>query len=506
MTFFDVKTAMVEQAKQASDRFAEAERIKSTATQEAAYYRAKIAALEANNKTEVHHVERDRIVDLERHMSALMNERWSQDRKLNELSDSLALHTMLYDQAEVRASDALKRSEKADEAHNRIAELYNELLERYEVLEVKLRDHADKLVSQSSLLEQREADEVGLRGQLDELLQSKENHIRALEQARIALQAASARAEEVDMQYQRAREQISAIESDLAELRGEVETRTLEAEAARARLTDVENSWTKSREEADAFRALTTGGLGELLDSHKDLKADEDRLLRGHSEKLQAVEAEAQSLRLLLRETTLKVDEAQKKMADERRRTREQESEQLILRSQIVALRGQLSQAHADVGRSRKETSEKDNLLRDKDKEISDTSLKMGMLRNYLAENGVGIDEGEFRPSSRSKGSASPEAIAELENKLAERTRLQENAERELAQFVRRAREVEGQVTQLSAQLHHARSTQNASSDTADAEARAEDAERKLEETERGYKERLHQMEEDYQIAVHYVK
>jgi len=61
----------------------------------------------------------------------------------------------------------------------------------------------------------------------------------------------------------------------LAELRGEIESRTAEVESVRARLTDVENSWAKSREEADAFRALTTGSLGELLDSHRDLKTDE---------------------------------------------------------------------------------------------------------------------------------------------------------------------------------------------------------------------------------------
>lgn len=32
-----------------------------------------------------------------------------------------------------------------------------------------------------------------------------------------------------------------------------------------------------AREEADASRTLTTGSLGELLDSHRDLKTDEER-------------------------------------------------------------------------------------------------------------------------------------------------------------------------------------------------------------------------------------
>jgi hypothetical protein len=45
------------------------------------------------------------------------------------------------------------------------------------------------------------------------------------------------------------------------------------------------------------FRALTTGSLGELLDLHHDLRADKDRLTRGHVEKVEAMEVEATSLR-----------------------------------------------------------------------------------------------------------------------------------------------------------------------------------------------------------------
>jgi len=497
---------MAEQARQASERIADAERVKSSATQEAAYYRAKIAAVEANNDSEVQRVERARISELENHMSALMSERWAQDRKMNELTDSLALQTMLYEQADTRAIDAAKRAEKMDETHARTAQSYNDLLDEHEALQVKYRESQDRLVSQSSLLEQREADEVGLRGQIDELTQSREQHIRALEQARVALQASSARAMEIDMQYQRSQEQVKTLESDLAELRGELETRATEAEAARARLADAENSWAKSREEADAFRALTTTSLGELLDSHRDLLADEDRMLRGHSEKIQAVEAEAQSLRMMLREVSQRADEANSKLGDERRRNQELEIEETTLQNQIISLRAQLSTSHADAARLRKELSATENRVKDRTKEFSEANARLAMLRNYLAENGVSIDEDALqRPSSRLNGTASPDALSELENKLAERTRMYEKSERELTQALRSKQDMEARVSELSAQLDSARSTRSPS-DPATTDARVQEAEQKLELAQQSFKEQIQQLETDYQLAVNYVK
>lgn len=496
---------MADQAQQMSERLAEAERVKTSATQEAAYYRAKIAALEVNNEQEVQRAERTRIAELENHMSALMSERWAQDRKLTELNDSLALQTMMYEQGEIRATEGVKRADKMDEARTRVAEMYNDLLSTHETLQVRYRDHQDKLVSQSSLLEQREADEVGLRGQIDELTQSREQHIRALDQARIALTASSARAVEVDMQFQRAQEQIKVLEADLAELRGEVETRTAEAEAARARLTDAENSWAKSREEADAFRALTTTSLGELLDTHRDLKADEDRLLRGHSEKIQAVEAEAQSLRMMLREAGQRADDASNKLGEERKRSREQEGEVFTLQAQIATLHRQLSNGLADAARIKQDLSNAETQIRDRTKDVNDTNAKLSMLRQYLADNGVTVDDDQLRSSSRLNGSVSPEAINALENKLAERTRLHETTERELAQVVRRNREADVQITSLSEQLQNARSTHSPSSNP-DSDARVQEVEEKLESVTQAFQGQIQQMEADYQVAVHYVR
>ncbi|KAF8745108.1 hypothetical protein AX14_010575 [Amanita brunnescens Koide BX004] len=496
-----IQSVMVEQAKQVSDRVSDAERVKNSAAQETAYYRSKLAALEANNLVEAQKLDRERIAELERHISSLMGERRALDRKITDLDGSLTLRTRLHENAELRANDAVKRAELSEETYSRALQRFNELQEQHNKLDARFRSQNQEHLSQTSLLEQREADGSHLRAQLAELLTTREQHIRALDQTREALEAASLRTDEVDAKYQRAMEDIRRLETDVAELRGEVATRTAEAEAAQARLLDVENSWAQSRQEADTLRAVTTGSLGQILDSHHELKADEDRAVRGHSEQIQALETEARSLRSMLREAAQRVDESQSQLAEEQHRLRQQESEQSMLRSQIVGLRGQLSSVLADVVAIRKELSDKELTLAAKSKEATDTAMKLAVMRSYLSENGITVEDDDLRSASRatSNGAVSPEALSELESKLAERTRMHEDAQRELALTLRRKRDVEAQVSQLSDQLELARGSEAEGQ-------RVAELEQKLDETERAYKARHHQLEEDYQLAVHYVK
>ncbi|KAG2154654.1 hypothetical protein DEU56DRAFT_868232 [Suillus clintonianus] len=490
-----MQTTLANQAREASERIADAERMKSAAIQEAAYYRAKLTAHEASAPGEVSQMERERISELERHLATLLAEQTAQKKTADELSDSLALQTTLLEQAEARSSDASNRADTLEETHHRVAREHSEIRDRYVDVEAALRDHADRLLGQTSLLEQKDAEISQVKRQVEELTQLRDQHIRALDQARTALQAVASRSEE----DQRARDQITQLEADIAELRGDLETRMSEVEQARIRLAEVENAWAKSREEADAFRALTTGSLGELLDSHRDLRADEDRLTRGHTEKVEALEVEAASLRKMLKDATQQLEEVQRDLSEERRRVRQTESEQTLLRSQIVGLRAQLSSSVLEQGRLRKDLAEKDNDLRGALKETADTNIRLAMLRNYLSENGIIPDSDE--PSSNSS------RLADLEKQLEERTLLYERSERELSQALRKKRELETQLSTMSQQQDRARSLQSpVNQGDSDADARALEAERKLEETERSYKARMRQMEEDYQLAVHYVK
>ncbi|EKM61290.1 uncharacterized protein PHACADRAFT_247795, partial [Phanerochaete carnosa HHB-10118-sp] len=475
--------------------------MRQNAVQEAAFYRAKLAALESSSDRDVSRLERERIADLERQVASVSFAQADRDRRIKELEDSLVLQTTLLEQAEARSEDSSKSAGMLAESHAKALQDQQVLRDRCDIMESTTREQADQLLAHKSQFEQREADYIHAQTQLEELTRTREQHVRALEQAQHAVNASSARANELEKQYERSRDQISQLETDLIELRGELEARTTEVETVRIRLADAENSWAKSREEADAFRALTTGSLGKLLDSHRDLQTDEDRLTRGHAEKLTALEGEVSSLRGMLSDATRRTEDAQSELKSERYKLHDLEIDNLALRSQIVGLRTQLSSALADSGRLRKDLAVKDAGLREKTKDLSNTTVKLDMLHKVLAENGM--VEGE--DSVRNGATPSSPRINQLEEQLATRSRMHERAERELQLALQEKRDAEARVESLSAELDRMQSPSRRNTVEGDRDSRIQELERKLEEVEQSYKARLQQLEDDYQLAVHYV-
>ena len=386
---------------------------------------------------------------------------------------------------------------------------HTDLQDAHAALDAELRDHADRLLSQTSLAEQKDAELLNAQAQVGELLLSRDQHVRALEQAQGALQKATSRASEVDEQSQRTREQVGQYVAELSELRGELEARMSELESLRMRLTDAENAWAKSREEADAYRALTTTGLGELLDTHRDLRTDEDRLTRGHHERVQAMEAEVASLRVMLKDATKRLEDSHEDFAQERRKARDGEAEILGLRTQITVLRTQLSNAGAESGRARQELVSRELELKQKAKDAADAALRLDMLRNYLAENDIVLNN-DGLPAKTESESAS--RVAELETKLLQFTRQHEKTERDLQTVSRQKQDALAQVSAMSTQLDRLRSTQspglvrNGLDDNSPGESRVTVAERTAEDVERNYKTRMQQLEDDYRLAVQLVK
>ncbi|KZV91323.1 hypothetical protein EXIGLDRAFT_615741 [Exidia glandulosa HHB12029] len=497
-----IQALVVENARAASERVADADRVRAAALQEAAFARAKLAAYEAGQGAEVAKLERERAAELERQLAAAAGERSTQERRANEAQDQLGLQTRLREQAESRAAEALRRADSLEEAYERIRREHSDLRERHDAHAITVREQSERLVEHASLVSQLTADHSTAESQLEELRISRDEHVAALEQAQKALSAAAQRSDEMEAHWARARDEVARLQAEVHELRGELEQRISDAENAAARLEEVENNWAKEREEADHLRAFTNDSLTKLLDSHRDLRADEDRTSRGHTEKLSAMEMESTSLRKMLKEAGQRVTEAQTALQEQQRRAGTLETEQSSLRAQLVSVRAQLSAALADAGRTRSELSLKESEVQDKVRQAADAEMRLTLFRSYLSDSGIIVDEEEIA----SKGGDHPVRVQELESKLEERTRAYEQAVRDLERVKRARDEMENEAGALSSQLDRLRSSQSPGSNESGSEGRVVAAERKLAEAEQAHRERLTQMEGDYQTAVNYAK
>ncbi|KAG8732623.1 Negative regulator of mitotic exit [Ceratobasidium sp. 423] len=497
-----LQSSFVAQLQSASDKLNEADRIKTAALQEAAFCRAKLAAYESTLDNDPAKLEREKSANLERLVAAAQTERAVLERTLVERTDALALQTQLREQAEERAADAIRRAEIAEEDQARTEAEHHETTERNVFLEGASRDQLEKMVVVQSSLKQHEAEHAAVLQKLEETSALRDQHMRALEQTQQALAATTARADDMERQWERSTGMIQSLEEDVARLRVDLEERTQESQRATERLRDVEEAWAKSREEADAHRHATTSSLGMLLDSHKEMMADEDRASRGHAEKVHAMEMEISSLRKMLTEAGNRITANQSDLVAHQRKTGTAMADAAALRAQLGGLRAQLASQVAEQGRLKQEIAMKETAVRERASAASSAEVRLGMLRKYLVDNGVVVDEEDINADSDSRGGMV--RVQQLENELRERTRLYQDLERELQDANRRREDAEARIQHLIQQLERAKSA--ASPSSPDAEGRVVSAERKREETETRLNKRIQELGHDYEMAVKYVK
>lgn len=490
---------MVEQARAASERVNDAERAKTSAIEETAFCRAKLAAYESGNGNELARLDNTKTGQLEQQLSRIAEDRSALERKIADLTDSLAAQSRLRGQAEEKAVEATQRIADIEGQLDRMSQEHADLLERHDETGAAYRTAAEKLTEMTSAQELKDSEERTTSSQVDELKASRDQHLKALSQAQSAIAAASGRAVELEEQWKKANEQVSRLQADIVELNHELETRVAEADAANERLRDVENAWAKSREEADTLRALTTGSLGQLLDYHRDLQADEERVGRAQAEKAKVAELETASLRNLLREANQKIDEMQAEISLQRTRNRALETDHSSLRNQVSSLRSQVSTANADSAQLRKDLSDREAEVRQHLKTVSEKELHLKTFRNYLADTGIMVDEEEVAAS----GSGAPARLYEIEAQLAEQTRQHESLSRELQNARQQQQVAEDQVEALKDELVRTKEQADGSSEN---DERMVELERKLVEAEATSKERLQIMEQDYRTAVMCVK
>ena len=193
-----------------------------------------VSSIGYNAKSAVPHSSSERDVarlELERQLSISLSAQTERDQRIVQLTDelALALKSALLEQAETNATEAAKRSG------------------------LELREHADRLLMQSSRVKQRD---VELRDMQAKPLSRDQ--------------------------------QIEQYEKELANMRVKLEAKESELEAVRLRLEDTEKGWIKSKAEADALRAQIAAAF---------VNRDEDQVIRILMKRVLAIEAQMALMR-----------------------------------------------------------------------------------------------------------------------------------------------------------------------------------------------------------------
>lgn len=500
----NLQNEVASQIKIANDRLLEAERLQKGALHEAAFYRAKSAALDNGSTAELKRVEADRIADLEHQLDSTVVEYEKNKTELERMQAELGRHVDLSTSASEREADTLKRAEQAEEENARLHEEIEELQERTGANDRAVRDHTERFITLSSANQQREAERDEYKNQLETALNKHNEYLTIIEQTQGSITAAGVRAAELETLHGKAKDQVSQLEQELAEARRQLEDKTREAEQASQRLAEVETLHNTTREEANSLRTVTNGHLGQLLEIHRTTRGDEERAIKGHQEQLRALEEEKSSLLKLLREAGQRVDDTEAVASSHRQKARELESSHQNLRSEMRTHRTKLLNVQNEMSKYRGLYATKDAELRDRDQAVTELQTRVVLLRKMMGDHGIVVTDAELN-------NAELPSTSELETKLRDKARAHENAEREIEELTRRCREAEDKAESLTRHVDRINATRSGSSASMRSgspgthnvtEARALEAERKVQELE----EKLSVVESDYQTAVRYVK
>ncbi|KAJ5386179.1 hypothetical protein N7509_008720 [Penicillium cosmopolitanum] len=458
-----MQTTVDRQAAIASKRIAEVEHQRDVAVNEAAYSRARLAAHGGSQRgtpqpEAPREGEDERPTDMGRRLALALASQSELRAKLDILATDLSQERQAKELAEDTNEATRKRlaelemSNNALEAENLRAELHRaEATAREESL---LRSEAEASLRQITL-------------DKEELLTQVEDHSGRLKDfgsnfggLREAVAASAAKAAIVEKQLSEERERREGLEKKLLQLRSEYEERTTELENVNCRLRDAEELAESHAKEAETHKLAFVSGLERA--SSTDLEAS----IRSRADqRVAALEAQIERSSTLAKANQAAADSAADKLRRAEERIAGLEAYQEQASREGLQLRRQLQSAMKESQAATAESRDLKTQLESQQRETGALNVQHAALKDLLGERGINPDS-RRSPRLESPGSrfGTPEQS--------------------------RLRELEQQLSN-SMKAHD------------DMKSGFETREQ---EADKAFREKLEQLENDYQSAVHYVK
>lgn len=461
-----MQEAMEAQATSMAKRIGEVEHQRDAAVTEAAYARAKLAAHGGSQRSTPQPDigrepdEQERFTDLSRRLALALAAQSEHKAKLDSMNNDLYSERRARELAE-ESMDALQLRYDEVSKNRKPAEL--------EGLRAELHEAQSLARAEASRRAEVEQELRTLRIDHDSLSKTHEgtssrlaSHTASLAALEAAVAASTSKASLYERQIEEERGHRESAERKLSQLRAEHEDRTSELETASKRLRDAEELAETHAKEAATHRDALLAGLAKL--SNPDAALNQDAITE---QKMAALRESAEQASDLAKRNQDAADHAAQKLRNAEERIAGLEAYQEQSSREALQIRRQLQAALRDTQNYQTEIRELRSNLEMHQRDASALAVQHSALKDLLGERGLNVSDVRRSPA--------------LDHSPTSRFGTPEQA---------RLRELDQQL-QASIKAHEETKSQ---------------FEARMQEADSTYKEKLEQLENDYQSAVHYVK
>ncbi|KAI3545390.1 kelch domain-containing protein [Colletotrichum filicis] len=459
----NVQASVDKQAILAAKQIAEAEKQRDAAIQEAVYAKARLAAQMGGSVASTPQLDGERDVDdrsteISRKLASALNYQKDLQAQLEMMKSELEAEKRARLLADDTTNASQKRMSELESYKTMTSTELEQLKAELHMVQKEAREQAVQYTEAMAAIQLMTVEKDDFEKKYNDSIGSSKEQNDTFDSLRTAMAASAEMKALLEGKLEEERSQREQLESKFNKLKAEHEARTTELVAATQRLRDAEEIAEKHANEAKLHQQAVLAGFDKVTARNigADGKADEGRA--------KALQAQLVAANALVKKYQQEADAAADKLRTAEERIAGLEVYQEQSSREGVAIRRQLQAALRDTQSLQAKNSDLKHQLQNQQLETNAMTVQHNTLKDILVERGISPTGMSRTRSIGSPRVNTPEAarIRDLEDQLnAALTAHEENAQRSTAQ---------------------------------------------QEASEAAYREKLSQLENDYQSAVHYVK
>ncbi len=458
----NVQSSVDKQAVLAAKQIAEAERQRDAAVREAVYAKAKMAAHIGSTAstpqlvTEADADDGERSTDLGRKLASALNLQKELQTSLTRINSELDSERRSRQLADDTSNAAQKRMANLENYRQQTSLELETLRAELHVAQREAREYSIASVEAQANLKLLCVEKNELESKLKEAVGGREEHGQTLISLRDAVGASADLRNHIERKLSEERSRREEAESNLTKAKGELEVRSAELLTLKERLQDAEELAERNAAEAQSHRQAILSGLENIArDSTSSNNVDVERIAM--------LQDQVNMANNLVRKYQQEADTAADKLRSAEERIAGLEAYQEQSSREGVTIRRQLQSALRDVQSLQAMNSDLKHQLASQQLETNAVTVQHNTLKDILSERGI-----------------SPTSLA----------RVRGMGSRNDSPDPSHTRDLERQLSQAIASHEETKQTFAL----------------QVQESETTFRDRISQLESDYQSAVHYVK